>query len=197
MMETYLPAFRMTVEEADVHSVMCAYNRTNSEVCCGSNHLLTALLRDTMGFTGYIVSDCDAIEDFYTGHKVVNTKPEAAAMGVKAGNDLNCGRSYKGLLEAVKTGLITEAQIDVSLKRLMKARFMLGMFDPDEMVPFAKIPLSVVESEEHVKLAGETAKESMVLLKNSHNLLPMDKSIKTLAVIGPNANDVEGNVRQL
>jgi beta-glucosidase len=191
MLETYTPAFKMTIQEANVQSVMCAYNRTNEQVCCGSNHLLTELLRDTMGFKGYIVSDCDAIEDFYRGHKIVNTKPEAAAMGVRAGNDLNCGRTYKGLLEAVKTGLITEAEIDVSLKRLMKARFELGMFDPDEMVTYAKIPLSVVESDEHVKIAEEAAKGSMVLLKNANNLLPLSKSIKTLAVIGPNANDVE------
>ena len=191
MLETYTPAFRMTVQEANVQSVMCAYNRTNEQVCCGSNHLLTELLRDSMGFKGYIVSDCDAIEDFYTGHKIVNTKPEAAALGVKAGNDLNCGRTYKGLLEAVQKGLISEAEIDVSLKRLMKARFELGMFDPDEMVPYAKIPMSVVESDEHVKIAEEAAKASMVLLKNSNNLLPLDKVVKTLAVIGPNANDVE------
>ena len=127
----------------------------------------------------------------YTGHKVVNTKPEAAAMAVKAGNDLNCGRTYQGLIDTGKAGLISEAEIDASLKRLMKARFKLGMFDPDEMVPFAKIPLSVVESDEHIKIAEDAAKGSMVLLKNSNNLLPLDKSIKTLAVIGPNANDVE------
>ena len=93
LLETYLPAFSMTVKYANVHSVMCAYNRTNEEVCCGSNYLLTRLLRDSMGFTGYIVSDCDAVQDFYTGHKVVNTKPEAAAKALKAGNDLNCGRT--------------------------------------------------------------------------------------------------------
>jgi beta-glucosidase len=190
-LETYLPAFRMTVEEANVHSVMCAYNRTNEEVCCGSSHLLTELLRDTMGFKGYIVSDCDAISDFFSGHKVVNSKPEAAVKAVRAGDDLNCGETYQGLLEAVKKGLISEAEIDVSLKRLMYARFKLGMFDPDEMVPFARIPISVVGSEEHVKLAEETAKASIVLLKNESNLLPLKKSIKTLAVIGPNANDID------
>ncbi len=191
LFETYLPAFEMTVKEANVQAVMCAYNRTNGEVCCGSNFLLTDLLRDSLGFTGHIVSDCGAIRDFFSGHDIVETKAEAAAMGVKAGTDVNCGNAYTGLLEAVEKGLISEAEIDVSLKRLMKARFELGMFDPDNMVPYTKIPLSVVESEAHVKLAEETAKASMVLLKNENNLLPLNKNIKTLAVIGPNANDIE------
>lgn len=191
LLETYLPAFGMTVKEANVQSVMCAYNRTNGELCCGSDFLLSELLRDSLGFKGYIVSDCGAVNDFYKGHNIVNTKPEAAAMAVRAGTDLNCGNSYEGLLEAVKLGLISEAEIDISLKRLMKARFELGMFDPDEMVPFSGIPLSVVESDEHVRLAEETARESMVLLKNAGNLMPLDKNIKKLAVIGPNADDIE------
>ncbi len=191
LFETYLPAFEMTVKEANVQSTMCAYNRTNGDACCGSNFLLTKLLRDSLGFSGYIVSDCGAISDFYNGHNIVNTRPEAAALAVKAGTDLNCGNSYQGLLEAVKVGLISESEIDISLKRLMKARFDLGMFDPDEMVPFSKIPINTIECEEHIKLAEETARGSIVLLKNFNNLLPLDKNIKTLAVIGPNADDIE------
>jgi beta-glucosidase len=191
LLETYLPAFEMTVREAGVQSVMCAYNRTNGEICCGSDYLLSGLLRDSLGFEGYIVSDCGAVNDFYNGHNIVKTRPEAAAMAVRAGTDLNCGNSYEGLVEAVKLGLISEAEIDISLKRFMKARFMLGMFDPDEMVPFSKIPLDIVECDEHRSLAEQTARESMVLLKNEGNLLPLDKNIRKLAVIGPNANDTE------
>jgi len=191
IMETYLPAFEMTVKDANVQAVMCAYNRTNGEACCGSNTLLTELLRDSLGFKGHIVSDCGAINDIYRGHNLAETKAEAAAIGVKAGTDLNCGNSYTGLSEAVEKGLLTEPEIDISLKRLMKARFELGMFDPEEMVPYANIPLAIVESDAHITLAEEIARASMVLLKNKNNMLPLDKNIKTLAVIGPNANDVE------
>ncbi|MDP4272937.1 MAG: glycoside hydrolase family 3 C-terminal domain-containing protein [Bacteroidota bacterium] len=190
---TYLPAFEMAVKEANAQSVMCAYNRTNGDLCCGSDQLLKNVLRLGFGFKGYIVSDCDAIEDFYSksGHKVVDTEPKAAALGVKSGTDLNCGRAYKGLLKAVKTGLISEGEIDNSLTRLLKARFQLGMFDDDSKVPYTSIPLSVVESKEHIQLALETARKSMVLLQNNNSLLPIKKSVKRVAVIGPNADDIE------
>lgn len=190
---TYLPAFERTVREANAQSVMCAYNRTNGEVCCGSDELLNTILRHELGFGGYIVSDCGAIMDFYkeNHHHVVNTAPEAAAKAVLAGTDLNCGQTYAGLVEAVKQGLLNETDIDVALGRLLKAKIQLGMFDPDERVPYSTIPPEVVESKEHVALTLETARKSMVLLKNDHSLLPLPKDLKRVAVIGPNANDVE------
>jgi beta-glucosidase len=195
--ETYLPAFKMTVKEANVHSIMCAYNRYMGEVCCGSDYLLNDIIRNEWDFNGYVVSDCGAIRDFYDGHNVVNTQPEAAAMAVKSGTDLNCGQVYNSLEEAVEKGLITEAEINVALHRLFTARFKLGMFDPDEEVEYSKIPYDVVDCQKHKELALETARKSMVLLKNTpfegngNNLLPLNKKTKTIAVIGPNANDLE------
>jgi len=189
---TYLPHFKKTVEKADVYSVMCAYQRLNGKPCCGSEYL-SNLLRNEWGFTGYIVSDCWAIMDFYEdyGHRVVETQPEAAAMAVKAGTDLNCGVSYPFLVEAVEKGLITEAEIDVSVRRIMVARMKLGQFDPPEMVPYTKIPYSVVDSKAHQELALEAARKSIVLLKNENNFLPFRKDVKRVAVIGSNADDLE------
>ncbi len=189
--ETYLPAFKMAVKEADVYSVMCAYNRFKGKPCCGSSPLLNDILRSEWLFTGYVVSDCWALVDFYGGHKVVPTKAQAAAMAFRNGTDLNCGSTSPALVKAVDSGYISEAEIDVPLKRLMKARFMLGMFDSQDKVPFSKIPYDVVDSKEHHELALKTALKSMVLLKNEKNLLPLSKDIKKLAIIGPNANDVE------
>lgn len=189
--ETYLPHFQACVEEANAFSVMCAYNRYMGEACCGSVRLLTKILRDEWGFEGYVVSDCDAIMDIHKDHKVVATSAEAAALGVKSGCDLNCGSEYKSLLEAVQKGLITEEEVDISVKRLFRARFKLGMFDPPEMVPYAKIKYSVVDSKKHRNLALEAARESIVLLKNEKNTLPIKKDLSTVAVIGPNADDVE------
>jgi len=189
--ETYLPAFRACIIEANAFSVMCAYNRYLGEACCGSSQLLNTILRDEWGFEGYVVSDCGAIRDIYSYHHVVETSPEAAALGVKSGCDLNCGQQYEDLLQAVEEGLIAEEEIDVSLKRLFRARFKLGMFDPPEKVPYARIPYKVNDSRKHRKLALETARKSIVLLKNEYNLLPLKKDISTIAVIGPNADDVE------
>ena len=189
--DTYLPHFKMAVEEANVWSVMCAYNRYMGEACCGSSTLLMDLLRDELGFQGYVVSDCGAIRDFYTGHGVADSAVDAAALGVRSGTDLNCGRVYPALIRAVEQGFISEEEIDVSVKRLMLARMKLGMFDPDEMVPWSNIPYEVVDCEEHRKLALETARKSIVLLKNDHTLLPLPKNIGKIAVIGPNSNDVE------
>ena len=189
--ETYLPHFKACIEEAKAHSVMCAYNRYEGEACCGSNRLLTKILRDEWGFKGYVVSDCSAIRDIYEGHSIVQTSPEASALGIRSGCDLNCGSEYESLVEAVKKGLITEAEIDVSVKRLYRARFKLGLFDPQEMVPYANIPFSVVDCQEHRELALEAARKSIVLLKNENNLLPLKKNLGTIAVIGPNADDVE------
>ncbi|NDV60598.1 glycoside hydrolase family 3 C-terminal domain-containing protein [Bacteroides sp. 519] len=192
LLETYMPHFKRTVEEAKVYSVMCAYQRFRGAPCCG-NKYLEELLRKRWGFEGYIVSDCWAIQDFYEEkyHHVVNTAEEAAAMAVKAGTDLNCGVTYRHLPEAVKQGLITEEELDVSVKRIILARMKLGQFDPQEDVPYAKIPFDVVDSEEHQAIALDVARKSMVLLKNDNNLLPFSKDVKKVAVIGPNADDLE------
>jgi beta-glucosidase len=189
--ETYLPHFRACVEEANAFSVMCAYNRYKGEACCGSKRLLTTILREEWGFKGYVVSDCGAIADIFRNHKVVETSAEAAALGIKSGCDLNCGSQYKNLLEAVEKGFITESEIDVSVRRLFRARFKLGMFDPPEMVPYTKIPYSVVDCRKHSELALEAARKSIILLKNDDNILPLKKDLHTIAVIGPNADDVE------
>lgn len=189
--ETYLPAFRTAVIDGDARSVMCAYNRFRGDPCCGSSTLLQHILRQEWGFTGYVVSDCWAIMDFYTGHKVVRTAPEAAAMALEAGTDLNCGVTYDSLTAAVRQGLVNENLIDVSVKRLFKTRFQLGMFDPPERVPYARIPVSVIDSKEHRALALDAARESIVLLKNEDRTLPLRKDLQTIAVIGPNADEVE------
>ena len=189
MQETYLPAFHATVVEAGAQSVMCAYNRTNGEPCCTSKPL-NDILRKQWGFNGYIVSDCGAIDDIYLRHKYVKTEAEASALAVKAGTDLTCGREYKSLVQAVKDGLIKEAEIDVAVKRLMTARFKLGMFDPPEMVPYARIPFSENASEAHRQLSLRAARESLVLLKNQTNTLPLKKDLKTIAVIGPSADNL-------
>jgi beta-glucosidase len=189
--ETYLPAFKACVREGKAASVMSAYNRLNGEPCSASNTLLQDILRNEWGFEGYVVSDCGAIGDIYRHHHVVQTAEEAAAMGVKAGCDLNCGDVYRALLEAVKQGLISEEAIDRSVKRLFTARFRLGMFDPPEMVPYARIPYEVNDCQAHRELALQTARESIVLLKNENAFLPLDKNPKSIAVIGPNADDAQ------
>ena len=187
MRETYLPAFRATVVEGRAEGVMCAYNRTNGEPAC-ANKQLFEILRREWAFKGHVVSDCGAIEDIYKGHRFVKTEAEASAVAVKAGTDLTCGGEYKSLVKAVKDGIITEAEIDVALKRLMRTRFRLGMFDPPEMVPFSRIPLSENDSPAHRRLALTAARESIVLLKNANKTLPLAKDLKTIAVIGPNAD---------
>ncbi len=191
LQETYLPHFRKTVVEADVQSVMCAYNRFRGDPCCGSGFLLTDILRRQWGFRGYVVSDCWAIMDFYQYHKVVGTAPEAGAMAVKAGTDLNCGVVFRELREAVEAGLLSEAEIDASVRRLFTARMKLGMFDPSKMVPYTDIPFELIDCETHRRLALEAGRKSIVLLKNEDGLLPLAKDLKTIAVIGPNADDVE------
>jgi len=191
MRETYLPAFEACIKEGRAVSVMGAYNRVNGEPCCASKHLLIDILRGEWGFDGYIVSDCWAICDFFKHHKVVETPEEAAAMAVKAGCDLNCGNTYPSLVGAVEMRLISEETITESVIRLFTARFRLGMFDPPEMVKYARIPFEVNDCRAHRELALEAARESIVLLKNENDFLPLDKNIKSIAVIGPNANRVE------
>lgn len=189
--ETYLPAFRATIVEAGADSVMCAYNRTNSEPACANQKLMKEILRGEWGFGGYVVSDCGAIDDISLRHKFVKTEAEASALAVKTGTDLTCGREYKSLVQAVKDGLIKETEIDVAVKRLMTARFRLGMFDPPEMVPYARIPISENDTPAHRELSLRAARESIVLLKNDNRTLPLKKDLKTLAVIGPNADVLE------
>ncbi len=189
--DTYLPAFRKTVTEGHVYAVMCAYNRFRGKPCCGSIPLEEELLRGELGFQGYIVSDCGAIHDFYSGHRVVKSAEEAAAMGVSSGTDLNCGTQYRLLVKAVEQGLVNETDLDVSVKRLMMARMKLGMFDPPEMVPWSGLPVDIVSSPEHRQLALEMARKSIVLLKNDNHALPLSKKLKKVAVIGPNANNAD------
>ncbi len=193
--QTYLPAFEALVKEGNVQQVMCAYNRFEDKPCCGSDKLLVDILRNSWGYKGIVVSDCGAIDDFYQKdkrtprHETHPDAPTASADAVLNGTDVECGSSYKSLIDAVKKGLIKESQIDVSLRRLFKGRFDLGMFDPDEMVKWSKIPYSVVDCQAHRDKALQMARESMVLLKNNNNTLPLSKKIKTIAVVGPNAND--------
>lgn len=189
---SYAPHFKKAVQEAGVWSVMCAYNRFNDQPCCG-NKYLENLLRNDWGFKGYIVSDCGAIKTFYQKghHEVVENGAQAAAMALTAGTDLNCGDTYKNFLkEAVTKGYVSEKEIDVSVERLMEARLRLGLFAPKGDVKYENIPFSVVDSKENQKLALDAARKSIVLLKND-GILPLSKKIKHVAVIGPNASNVE------
>jgi len=189
--ETYLPAFKSLVQDAEVRQVMCAYQRLDDEPCCGSTQLLQRILRDEWGFKYMVVSDCGAIADFYTSHKVSSDAVHAASKGVLAGTDVECqwtDHIYKKLPEAVSKGLITEDEINKHLLRVLISRFELGEMDEDALVPWTKIPMSIVNNDEHRKLALDMALKSMTLLQNNNNLLPLNNS-KKIAVIGPNAND--------
>ena len=194
MEETYLTAFEATVKEAEVESVMGAYNRVNGEPACGSETLLKKTLRDKWGFKGHVVSDCWAVRDFHTNHKVTDTAPESAALALKNGCDLNCGNTYLHMMEALKEGLVTEEQITTACERLFTTRFLLGLFD--ENCEYNSIPVTDVDTDENAALALKAAEKSMVLLEND-GTLPLDPSrVKTIAVIGPNADSVpalEGN----
>lgn len=187
--DTYLPAFRTTIVEGGATGVMCAYNRTNGEPAC-ANKELADILFNKWQFKGHVVSDCAAVEDIWKWHKFVKTEAEASAIAVRGGTDLTCGKEYISLNQAVKNGLITEAEIDTAVKRLMAMRFRLGLFDPDSMVKYAKIPFSENDSPRHHQLSLQASRESIVLLKND-NALPLKKDLKTIAVIGPNADDEE------
>jgi beta-glucosidase len=189
--ESYLPHFETAIREGGAHSVMCAYNRVDGLPACASPKLLGDILRKQWGFGGYVVSDCGAVGDIYLNHKTAPNAAEGVARALKAGTDLNCGVEYENLAAAVHDGLLAESDINQALGRLLLARFKLGMFDPPEMVKYAQIPYSVNDSPAHRELAVETARKSIVLLKNEGHTLPLKKSIKTLAVIGPNADDAE------
>ena len=190
--ETYLPAFEALVKDANVKEVMCAYNRFEGEPCCDSDQLLIHILRNEWNYQGLVVSDCWAIPDFYREKNSHQTHPDAAsasASAVLSGTDLECGSSYESLVDGVKRGLIKETDIDVSVKRLLKARYELGEMDDPKEVSWTKIPYSIVASKEHHEQALDMARKSMTLLQNKNNTLPLKRGGKTIAVMGPNAND--------
>ena len=185
MEETYLPAFEACVKEGEVEAVMGAYNRTNGEPCCGSDYLIRKILREEWGFKGHFVSDCWAIKDFHMNHGVTATAKESAAMALKAGCDVNCGNTYLHILKAYQAGLVTEEDITIAAERLFTTRFLLGLFDETK---YDEITYEVVECKEHLDLALEAARKSIVMLKND-DILPLKiNEIKTIGVIGPNAN---------
>lgn len=188
--DTYLPAFEAAVTEARVESVMGAYNRVSGEPCCGHPQLIGEILRGQWGFDGHFVSDCGAIEDFHANHRVTRTPQESAAKAVKAGCDLCCGNVYDKMLDALKEGLLAEADIDVCVRRLLTTRMRLGMFDPPARVPWSKLDGKVVSSPKHRALALQAARESVVLLKND-GVLPLKKNPKRILVCGPNFESQE------
>jgi beta-glucosidase len=190
--DTYLPAFKQLVVNAKVAGVMCAYNAFRGQPCCGSDLLLTNILRNQWDFKGYMTSDCGAIDDFYTktAHETHKDAESAAADAVLHTTDVECGRvTYKSLTMAVKDGKLTESQIDESVKRLFTIRFRLGMFDPITQVKYAQIPLSALEAPEHKMQSLKMARQSIVLLKNQNHLLPLSKHLKKIAILGPNADN--------
>ena len=199
MEDTYLPAFRAAITEGKAESIMCAYNRVNGQPACANTFLLKDQLRDAWKFNGYVVSDCDAIVDIYQGHHFVKSQAEAAAAAIKTGMDNECAdfftvatdnHDYEPFVDAVKQGLIPEADLDISLRRLFTARMRLGMFDPPDQVPYARIPESEIDSAPHRELALKAARESMVLLKND-GVLPVSEHVKKIVVVGPLAESTE------
>ena len=188
--DTYLPAFKALVQQGDVRQVMCAYQRLDDEPCCGNNRLLQTILRENWGYQYMVVSDCGAVTDFFTSHKVSSDALHASAKSLLAGTDVECdwaNYAYKNLPEAVQKGLVKEADIDTHLYRVLEGRFDLGDLDNDSQVKWAQIPESVLNNEEHRKLALDMARQSMTLLQNNNDVLPLDKKQKRIAVIGPNA----------
>jgi beta-glucosidase len=188
--DTYLPAFRELVTVSKVAGVMCAYNALNEQPCCGNDLLMNNILRNQWKFTGYVTSDCWAIDDFFKYHKTHQGPTEAAMDAVIHGTDVECGTTvYYTLVDAVKKGLMKEEQLDISLNRLFTTRYRLGMFDPVAIVPYAQTPASVLESEPHKAHALQMARQSIVLLKNENHTLPLKKQIKKIALLGPNADN--------
>ncbi len=189
--DTYLPAFKKLVTEAKVESVMGAYNRTLDEVCCASKLLINEILYGEWDFQGHFVSDCGALSDFHLNHKVTKDAAKSAALALQRGCDLGCDHVFNEIPEAIERGLITEAEVDRALERTLGTRFKLGMFDPPEDVPFTSISMDVVACEEHRQLAYRAATESLVLLKNNNNILPIKPSTKKIFVTGPTATSLE------
>jgi beta-glucosidase len=186
--ETYLPAFKTLTQEGHVYSFMCAYNRLYGKPCCSDTFLLNDILRKKWGFKGFVATDCGAVYDFYTFHKTAKDSVEAVAQAIKAGADNQCYGYTSAVIPAIKQGLLRESELDTAVARLLRAKFKLGVFDDDEANPYAKIPISVVNSEAHQAQALKMARESIVLLKNN-GVLPLKKGLKNIAIIGPNAND--------
>jgi len=189
LIDTYLPAFRTAVVEGGAESIMCVYNSVNGAPGCASADLLQKRLRDEWGFEGYVVSDCGAIGDIHRNHHYTPTLGEAAVRAVQAGTDLTCGTEYRTLVDEVKAGCITEAEIDRAVERLFVARIRLGMFDPPERVPYSSIAIDENDSAEHRALAREAERRAIVLLKNEGGVLPLDPSTRRIAVVGPSADD--------
>jgi beta-glucosidase len=187
--DTYLPAFRNLVVDAKVASVMCAYNAYGGQPCCGNDLLMTDILYNKWKFRGYVTSDCGAIDDFYRGHKTSPDAASASADAVIHGTDIECGSSYKSLVAAVGNGLLPVSKIDTALAHLLEIRFRLGMFDPTELVKYDRISMDEVESQPHKAQALLMARESIVLLKNDHQALPLKKNLRKIAVFGPNADN--------
>jgi len=188
--DTYLPAFKELIVKANVAGVMCAYNAVNTQPCCANDLLMNDILRKQWNFTGYVTSDCWAIDDFFKYHKTHKDSVSSAVDGVMHGTDIECGTSvYYTLYNGVNKGLISESQIDISLKRLFTIRYRLGMFDPPSMVKYTQVPANTLEAPEHKAHALKMAQQSIVLLKNLNNTLPLKKSIKKIAVLGPNADN--------
>jgi beta-glucosidase len=192
LQHTYLPAFKAAIVQGKADSIMCVYNSVNGEPGCANDDLLEKRLREQWGFKGFVVSDCGAVGDIYRSHKYVATEGDAAVAAVKAGTDLTCGGEYRTLIGQVQAGKITEADITRAAERLFTARIRLGMFDPQDRVPYSKIPYSENDSAEHRQLALTAEHEAIVLLKNQNNFLPLKPSIHTIAVIGPSADDPVG-----
>jgi beta-glucosidase len=196
--DTYLPAFRATIVDGKADSIMCAYNSIDGKPACASDLLLKDILRSDWHFQGFVTSDCGAIDDFFhkDGHHYSADAEHASAAGIRMGTDTNCGSTYKDLASAVRKGLIHEDELDISLRRLFLARFKLGLFDPPSRVKYASLPFSETMSPAHTALALRTARESVVLLKNDHQTLPLTGKAHTIAVVGPNAAElsaIEGN----
>ena len=192
LVNTYLYAFKAAVTEGKADSVMCVYNSVDGVPGCASTDLLQKRLREQWGFQGYVVSDCGAIGDIFRSHKYAATQGAASVAAVKAGTDLTCGGEYRSLLDEVKAGTITEAEITRSAERLFVARIRLGMFDPPERVPYTRIPYSESDSAAHRQLARDAEREAIVLLKNEGGILPLRSTIGKIAVIGPSADDPVG-----
>ena len=188
---TYLPAFRKLVREAKVEAVMGAYNRTNGEPCCASQHLMEEILRGEWGFAGHFVSDCGALDDFHLNHKITANAAESAALALQRGCDLECGHVFEHLSEAIDRALVTEADVDRALARTLATRFKLGMFDPPDRVPYASTPPEIIGCEAHRDLAYEAAVKSVVLLKNVDGLLPLPPTLRSMQVVGPAAATVD------
>ena len=189
--ETYLPAFKMLAQEGKVYSFMCAYNRLYGEPCCSNPFLLSDILRKQWGFKGFIATDCGAVYDMFVLQHTAKDSVEGMAKAIRAGVDNHCLGYVSAVIPAIQKGLLKESELDTAVARCLRARFKLGMFDEDKTNPYASIPYSVVNSKEHQQYALELARQSIVLLKNKNNILPLSKNLKTIAVIGPNADDAE------